>query len=368
MKARAATVKIVYKGKDISQNIAPCLVAFTFTDNSDGTLDDISFSLEDRGQTWLTSWTPSKGDKIQCSIMVQDGNAQTLPCGEYEVDQIDYSAPPHVLTVKAVSAAITHKLKDEKHSKAWESTGLQSVAGDIANDNGLSLHFDAQDVQFERLEQVRQSDIDFLSEVCANYGLEVKVNEGKLIVYDGEKNESKESVAELTRTDSKLISWKFSTKSTKTYKKARLKYHHAAKKKDIEAEAEDDSVEGTERVLELNQQVDDEGAAKKLAEKKLYEANRGETSGSILLMGDLRFRAGVNVTLSDFGLFDGKYTIKKVVHSLGNGYTTSLELGQGKSSKKAAKQNKKSRQSRKKSGTGGASQYYTGERYYGNAN
>lgn len=360
MQSRNTEVRITYRNKDITKDIAPYLTQFTYTDNSGGTADDIAFTLQDRAGLWLTDWFPAKGDKVTCSIVVNDTTTQSLPCGVYEVDQIDYSSPPRTITIKAVSTAVSTKLKDEKHNRAWENVTLKRIASDIANGCGLGLYFDAEDFTLERREQVNESDIVFITSLCEGYGLAVKVNDGKLIIYDEDTYDSKSAVAEISADDKKLISWKFSTKAAGTYRKAKVTYHHADKAQTFEGEAEDENAEGTERVLELKVYAESSGDAKELAEKKLYEANKKEITGNLSLMGDLRFRAGVNISLSGFGVFSGKYTITKSTHTLGNGYTTALELKQGTEAKKTGKAKKK-----KAAKSSAGELYYTGTNYYG---
>lgn len=357
IKARSVKVAIIYQDKDVTTDIAPYLTAFTFNDNSGDKSDDISFTLEDRNGLWLDDWFPSKGDTVTCSIITDDNTEQSLPCGKYEVDQIDYSCPPKTITIKAVSTAVSKNMKNEKHSRAWENVGLKAIAADLANSAGLSLYFDADDVTIERREQINLSDIDFISQLCRDYDLAVKVNEGKLIIYDEELNEEKDSVAIIDSTDSKIISWKFSSKAANIYKKAVIQYHHPAKNETFEAEETDDSVEGTERILYVHQYTESRADAKKKAKKKLKHANKSEVKGTITLMGDMRFRAGVNISVTGFGKFSGKYTIASASHSVNNGYTTTLEITQGSASKKASNTAKKKKQTPKET-------YYTGDKYY----
>ena len=66
-------------------------------------------------------------------------------------------------------------------------------------------------------------------------------------------------------------------------------------------------------------------------------------------MGDLRFVGASNITISGFGAFDGKYAIEKASHSVGDSYTTKLDLRMGGDSKKSAKK-KKAKKGRKKGG------------------
>ena len=138
--ARWAEALINYEGKDISKDITPFLLSFTYTDNASDKADDISFSLEDRQRLWLDDWFPAKGDKVGASIIVHDwdeaNETDLLPCGAFEVDQITCSGPPNVVTIKAISTLVSKPMRQEKHTQAWENISLSLIAGDIAGKNG----------------------------------------------------------------------------------------------------------------------------------------------------------------------------------------------------------------------------------------
>ncbi|MBR1658158.1 MAG: hypothetical protein IJ697_06805 [Synergistaceae bacterium] len=366
--ARYAEVSVIYEGVNISRDIAPYLVSFTYTDNASDKADDISLTLEDRARLWCGDWFPSKGDKIRASIIVHnwedEAKTESLPCGLFEVDQIECSGPPNQVTIKAVSTLVSKPMRQEKHTKAWENVTLSSIAGDFANKSGLSLFWDSsEDPQFERREQVEISDLEFLSGLCRDYGIAVKVTDTQLCCYDEEKYEEHTSVAELSYGDKKLIRWSFSSKSAGTYKSAKISYHDPVKDETFTAEEAGDA-EGTGRVLVINQKADNEADARRIAQKKLRSANKKEITGNITLMGDLRFVGGSNITIDGFGAFDGKYTIEKASHSVGDSYTTKLDLRMGGDSKKSVKK-KKAQKGRKKGNSPGRL-IYTGDNvYYG---
>ena len=361
MKARSTEISINYQGANITQSIAPYLLSFTFTDNSTDKADDISIQIEDRDGLWLSSWAPSKGDKITCSIITEEGS---LPCGTFEVDQIEYSLPPKVISIKAISTNITAGMRHERHSKAWENVNLSTIAGDIAANNGLALFYDAGEVMIERREQINMPDIEFISSLAKDFGLAVKVRDNKLIVYDEEEYEGHTSASELSLNDRKILSCKFTSKSAQVFRKAKVKFHHAVKAETYEGEYEDEGEEGSERVLEIREYAESSGQAKAIAEKRLYEANKNEITGSISLMGDLRFTAGQNIMLSDFGMFSGKHRISKATHKVdSSGYVTTIELGETKESKKQTKAHKAKRTGKKKASN--AELFYEGTEYYG---
>lgn len=364
MQARSTQISIIYEGKNITQDIAPYLLSFTFNDNASDKADDISIQIEDRDGLWFSSWAPTKSDRITCSIITEEGS---LPCGTFQVDQIEYSLPPRILTVKAVSTAITQGMRHEAHNRAWENASLKVIAQDIADSNKLALFYDAPEFMLERREQINMPDLEFISSLAKDFGLAVKVRDGKLIVYDEEAYESHESVSEILMSDRKLISVKFTSKSAEVFRKAKVKYHHPVKAEVYEGEDEDEDEEGSERVLEIREYAESDSQAKEIASKRLYEANKTEITGSITLMGDVRFSAGLNIMLGEFGMFSGKFTITKAAHKVSSsGYTTTLELGGTKPGKKSTGTHKAKRTGKtqgKKAAN--AELFYEGTKYYG---
>ena len=338
--ARYAEVVIIYEGTDISRDIAPYLLSFSYTDNASDKADDISISLEDKERLWCNDWYPSKGDKIKASIIIHDwddaNKTESLPCGTFEVDQIECSGPPNQVSIKAVSTLVSKPMRQEKHTKAWENVKLSTIAGDVANKNGLKLFWDCpNDPNFERRDQVEISDLEFLSGLARDYGIAVKVTDTQLVCYDEEEYESHEPVGTLQFGDKKLLRWSFSSKTNGTYKGAKLQYHDPVKNKTLVYTGDDVyKTEGTGRTLELNQKADNQDDAKRIADKRLRDANKKEITANITLMGDLRFVGASNITISGFGAFDGVYAIEKATHSVGDSYTTKLDLNMGGESKK----------------------------------
>ena len=365
IQARRTAINLLYQGKDISRDIAPYLLGFTFTDNAKGSADDISITLEDRSGIWLHDWTPSKGDTLTASIIHTSGTkTQSLPCGSFSIDQIEYSYPPAVLSIKAVSSSVKKSASQVKKSKSWENITLRELCSDIAAGNGLALMLDTSaDGLIERIDQIQQSDLDFLREVCADYGQAVKIQEGRVIVYDLEEYEAKAAVAGISLDDERLLSFKFTSKDAKVVRKVKTKYHHPVKDETYEGEYLDDYEEGSERYEEILEYLESQPEAETVAKERCIESNRKEITGSMSLIGDISLCAGVNIDCIDFGPFSGKHFITKAAHKVDrSGYVVSLELGMPQGEKSKAKSRKSARQS---SGTQSSGEvYYTGDRHY----
>ena len=356
--ARYAEVALIYDGVDISRDIAPFLISFTYNDNASDKADDIALTLEDRKRLWVADWFPTKGDKIVATIITHDwhkeNDVQTLPCGAFEVDSVDCSGPPNVINLKAISTLISKPMKSETHTKAWENVRLSTIAGDIATKNGLEFFWDCtSDFYFERKDQVEVSDLEFIKNLAHDYGVNVKVTDTKLVCYERDTYEDKKAVDSLEYGDEKILRWSFSSRATGIYKAARLQYHDAVKKKNIDVTVKADSAtKSSNRVLNINVKAESIADAKKICKERLEQANSKEITGEISLMGDLRYVGGSNVEIKGFGAFDGKYLIESATHNLGNGYTTSIKLSMNKESKKeyaTKKSNKRKAAKTKKS-------------------
>ena len=363
--SRRTSINILYQGKDITRDLAPCLLSFTFTDNAKGTADDISITLEDRSGLWLHDWTPSKGDTITASIIHTSGTrTQSLPCGSFSIDQIEYSYPPAVMSIKAVSASVKKTVSQVKKTRSWENVTLREVCSDIAARNSLALMMDTYaDGRLERIDQIQQSDLEFLRELCADYGQAVKIQEGRIVVYDLEEYEAKSPVLTLGIDDRRLLSFKYTSKNAKIVRKVKTKYHHPLRDETYEGEYLDDYEEGSDRYEEIAEYLESQADAEQTAKERCIETNRKEITGSMTLMGDVNLCAGVMVDCVDFGAFSGKHFVNKASHKVDrSGYVTSLELGMPQAEKGKAKKRKKARQS-SGSNTGG-DVYYEGDAHY----
>lgn len=254
--ARQAIVKIVYNAKDISNDIAPFLLDFSYTDNESGKADDIQITLEDRNQLWIGDWFPAKGDTITASIVVSDwfrqGEAISLPCGTFTVDEIDFSGPPSTVAIKATSIPTTAGIKGQTKTRAWERISLQAIAAEIAAGASLSLMYEADgNPQYLRIDQVESSDLAFLQLLCEQACVALKVTDNKIVIFDKRAYESNDAVRTIDRLAGDVKNYGLKSKTAGTAKTAKVSYSDPLTGETAEGEYTDESQE-TGTVLEVN--------------------------------------------------------------------------------------------------------------------
>ncbi len=354
--ARRAYPKVIYNKVDISEALKPYLKSVEYTDMLTGQADDLQLTLEDRDGLWLEAWFPDKGATLTASILTQYWTAPTdaekeLPLGLFEIDEIECSAIPSETKIKAVSVPNNTTLRGEGRTRSWEGYTIQKIAQDIANNAGMQLNFSSKDnPTLERVEQTEQSDLAFLDKLCQDNGLSLKVTDNQIVIFDMADMEATEpslifvrptmkgldtSVSidvnsndmnsESTLKRLKPTSWRFTSSVRDVYKSCTVEHSQGKKKAKISATFTDpNKTEG--KMLLVKKDVKSVEEAERMARKELREKNKDEVTGSITCMGDTDLSAGLTVTVKGFGKFDGKYILSQVKHSLGSGYTCSVDL------------------------------------------
>lgn len=336
MHPRKATLKLLSGGVDISGDIAPHVLQFTFSDKAHGETDDIAVTFHDRDHLWKAGWMPDKGDVLVASIECTDwygpGNAVTLQCGTFTVDETECSGSGQgdTASIKAVSAAIDAPLRMEKKTRAYENTSLQQVAEDVAGRNGLELFYQGEDIRFTRLDQRQESDLKFLQRVAEKQGINIKVADGKITMFSGLAGDAQAPVKTFTRGSAEISRFQLRTKSAEVYKGCTVEYWDSEKKQNIVQEFVPGDAPETGHVLKVNLRCESQSEAERVAQNELRQANKQEYEGTLDLMGQPDIYAGQVIALSGFYRFDGTWYVESATHRLsrGQGYTTSLSIRQ----------------------------------------
>lgn len=359
MESRETLLVITYNDKDISTDIQPYIQSFSYHDNSKLEIDDIDLSLENIDKRWFgEEWFPEDGDSITVSIVKRRWDdeliEETLPCGQFYVDQIDFS--PGSVSIKALAIPSAGNLTKQENSKGWEKISLKNIAMDICNKHSVKLEFYSEkDSFYDRVDQDKETDLAFLTRLCTDKGLNLKATENKIVVFDKEEFYEKESVISVSSLDTDMIiNYKFSHTTKEIYDKVEVSYYDPEKKelvREVYTKEELDEKRKIEKAEEKSEKESEAGkrktkktqkGAKETPEKPtmkikgtggkdqaqaaMDEKNKEKETASMTLRGNFSLLAGQNVELTDFGKFSGKYAIEKSTHSLSGAYTTDIEL------------------------------------------
>lgn len=285
-------------------------------------------------ETQETTTQGAKPKMVQVSLVQHNwndaGKSAVLDCGTFEIDSVDLSGPPMKNTLKGTSIPYTSTLRMMKKSRNWEKITLKAIGQQIAQEAGLKLLYECSDnPEYDKKEQIQQSDIRFLQDLCHAEGKALKVTKLSVVIFDKQDYDGKPAVKTIRYGSSDIISFRMSTHLTDAaYTSCHVSYTNTEKKETIEYTYTPDSSVGTGQVLEINERVANTEEAIRLAKKRLREKNAQEFTASFKMVGDVQLVAGITVQLAGFQEFDKKYRVKKAKHSLTGGYTTEIDLVQ----------------------------------------
>lgn len=356
---------------NVTEDLLPDLLSFTYDDKETNEADEISILLKDPEGKWAGTWKPDGGESVKAYISkgttTDNGlNRKELYCGRFYVDLMRVSGSPRVFEMRAVSIPLNKAIRKKIITYPWEGETLKSIASAIAKKAGVELVFDSKEnPRYDRKDQTSESDLKFLSRICAEEGLSIKVTDEQIVIFDQAYYEKLEPVQTVTLGESDILSWGFESVQSETYRSCTVRYRDPKKKSKDSAgshkikELTNSGAEGSDKDIhdllageggEINpavmsytytdESVDENGQeyvmkkraksigeAKRLAKAKLRQLNLRRVTGSLTLIGDIHLLAGTVITCKGFGSFDGNFFIEQATHSVTTGgYTTSLRL------------------------------------------
>lgn len=313
--------RIVADGADITQAIADRLVSIRVQDQAGQQSDSLEIALDDRDSLVPV---PRSGAWLRVWLGYSTDGSLPVYMGAYAVDEVELSAGPRSMVIKATAAQTAPELVKEQRTKSWHNTTLGAVVQEIAKQNGLTpiIKGNLASIQIKHEDQTNESDQSFLTRLADKYKATIKPGDGKLIMVPRGAGEG----GTVTINGTEVISWRATLKNRGAYSQVKVKYlDRNLNKEKIVTEGD----KGPLPVFEDKQLYRSEDEAKKAAVSKLQSLNAGEVRISLQMPGRPQINAEGLVTLAGFRPYvNGTWNIKSVTHDLSSsGYSTSVECG-----------------------------------------
>ncbi|MDO5940647.1 contractile injection system protein, VgrG/Pvc8 family [Burkholderia cepacia] len=328
-----------YEQKNITNDITPYVLNVTYTDYLSGQSDELEVTLEDADGRWIRAWYPGKGDAL--TLKIGYAGLPLLPCGSFEIDEIEFAEPPATVTIRALATGIRKSVRT-RESRPFENTTLAAIAQRIAKRNKLTLVGKIRDIHIDRVTQYQERDVAFLTRLGREYGYAFKIVGTKLVFTELADLRDGKAVATVKRTD--LTSIRMRDKIKDVYQQAKGKYHDPKTKKLVVYGVQADGQVGvvgqstaaakkrsghsaSSDTLKLSSRGS-KAAVQAKTKAALDAANLQQTGGTVTLPGNPKLVAGSTFELADCGKLSGKYLVESARHRLdrGGGYVAELEV------------------------------------------
>ncbi|MGF7431098.1 hypothetical protein PQV03_10075 [Thermoanaerobacterium thermosaccharolyticum] len=292
-------MNIIYEGVDITDSID--IRKADIYDNAGGIADSVYLIFSDIEGSW-SKWKPQKGDKIEVR---QDG----FSSGIMYIDQIEQKRGYFIL--KALSIPLNAKTQN---TKSWENIRFLSLAKEMADKYSFELQtYNIQNWHYDRLDQVEQTDFDFLAYRCMLEGYMLKICNQSLIIYDEKYMEQQDSVKVINIEDIDG-DYLFKIKSNDLYSSCNIQYNGPNGLIKSVFKPSNAPI-GPEKKIQ-NIYLFNQGEADRYAKNILRNFNKYENTGRIQTKLDTCIAAGNSVNINGINISNGKYFISQAVYKL----------------------------------------------------
>ena len=319
-----------YEQTDITADISPYLLSFSYTDYLGGQSDELQLELEDTDGRWLRGWYPEQGDTLALSLGDQFTGLVAL--GNFEIAEIEYSHPPSTVSLKALSTGMT-KANRTLQPRAYEKTTLAKIVRTVAGRLKLQPAGEVRDIAIERVTQYQERDIEFLTRLAKQYGHTFKVVGNKLVFTDNTKLAEQEPVAVLQPANMLRMRLRdlikgVPDKAVVTGYNAKTKRTFASERKNKPLRPQRKRAASADTLKIIPNKGESQAQTDARADAALAAAQEEQCAGNITLFGHALLVAGQVVELQNQGKFSGRYLVKQARHEYRRnaGYTTSLEI------------------------------------------
>ena len=258
--ARNIRVIVIFNKVDISDEIAHSISSLNYTDNSKNAIDDLELELENLDYRWLKEWYPDENAQLLVGIHEEKENETNfLDLGTFYVDEPTFEN--NRLNLKCLALPLDQNIRDQKNSVAWERITLKELVTQIASKHEMNAEIYADNEFFERLDQNQETDLAFINRVVKETGLNMKVSDDKIIIFDDEEMEKNDTVEIFNINDERIRSFSLKKKNKEIYDNVEVSYYDPDKKKVIKEII-------TKKELEKRNQVTTESSEEKSSENK----------------------------------------------------------------------------------------------------
>lgn len=220
--------------------------------------------------------------------------------------------------INAISCKPTSR---EKRSRILTNVTLHQIIYDVASNCGLAVElYDVANYTYKSLCQLNETDLQFSNRICVREGYSVKVDNGKLIVFNDYSLENNYEPLKLEK--SQITEANFTRLENGCRSVTVRGYNLEDKTLYAYTQREKDADGGTETIIENLSNLDE---AERFSKGYLRSKNNRMLIGTLKMPFNDGISGGTTLDLTDYEEYNGRYIVYEVRHDIVN-ETTYLNI------------------------------------------
>ncbi len=311
---------IIYEGKDVTKDFSPYLESVIFREYLENKAAELELSFTNAEAYFLNDWYPSVNDQLQAKLGYKEG--LLLNAGVFYVDDVTLSGGRggDTASFRAISAYASTIYSDAQR-KNREGKPLSELVQEEAGRLGYTAKGDLSGT-WSGIQT--GTGFQFLEQLARETGRILKIEGADLIFYKLADVKKGAIAGTIARAD--VIDYSLTDKAAGRISKCTVKCWKKEKKELVEGSFDAGIKGGGSRTIWDD--VEDQAAANERAKNYVEDWNKEGVRFEITISGNVRYRAGVRVTIAEFGRFSKIWYVAEAQHEISknNGYTTKLIL------------------------------------------
>lgn len=156
--------RVLVGGQDVTGKVAPRLQSLTITECRSDQADQLDLVLDDHdGRLEL----PARGVSVR--VLLGWESTGLVDKGTFEVDEVEFSGPPDVITLRARSADMKSALRT-RSARSFHGTTIKAIVETIAKAHDLTAVVGTfGNTKVQHIDQTDESDLAFLNRIGKRY-------------------------------------------------------------------------------------------------------------------------------------------------------------------------------------------------------
>lgn len=307
---------LIMAGRDVTRDLAAHVLSIHYTDYLSGQSDELEITLDDADGRFASHWYPTQGDSVRLELGYEGG--AMLPCGEFAIDEMELSAPPSVVRIRALATGIERAVRT-RHGRGFENTTLDRIAAHIARRQKLELVGHIAPIAIDHVTQYQQRDLEFLTQLAHQWGYAFKITGRKLVFSKLAQLAAQPSAFTLAAHD--VASVRITEKVRHVPQRVEVHSHNPRSARVVShhlstPSADTPSAATSADTLKLHTRAATAAAASQQAAAALQAVRLQQTALTLVTAGRADAVAGSVLRLDGFGVFAGEYLMSEVRHTL----------------------------------------------------
>lgn len=268
-------------------------------------------------ELFVSDASGAKADRIKMQIIntrdidITHGQRLTAKFGGYTSGNMTVDEFVCGTATSRVGAISSPKGAKKPKTRHYMKVRLFDIVNDVATETGLSVYYIGITNHFyENVTRFEETPLAFLNRVCVREGYSLKIDDGRIVLFDKTRSENAATVLTVTPTD--IIDNRILFSENPNLVSSVTVQYYDSENQIVISHTAHSGYEGEDKII--TEYLSSIAEAERFSQGYVRELNKNAVTVSGFIHINTDIAATNNIECNGFGRFDGKYFIEEITH------------------------------------------------------